>query len=128
MAEGWVKRQLAEAAPQAQVHSAGIKALVDYPSAEEAQAVMLQEGIDISSHRARQLTREMIADADLILTMEKHQIREISRLMPQARGKTFLLGKWSDFEIDDPYRQAKPAFENVLFLIKEGWQEWAKRL
>jgi len=48
---------------------------------------------------------------------------------PQARGKTFLLGKWlGDKEVPDPYRQSREAFEHVYELIDSACSAWQKYL
>lgn len=108
--------------------SAGLHALVDYQAAVEAQETMCDINIDISQHRAKQLSPEMIVEADLILVMETIQKREIGCLFPYARGKVHLLGKWSNFEIPDPYNQPRQAFSDCLELLEQGWQDWQQRL
>ncbi len=111
------------------VHSAGLGALVDKDLEPTAREVLLENGIEAEIHLARQLTAEMLAQADLILTMEKKHISRIGEIAPQARGKCFLLGKWLDEkEIPDPYRQQKPAFEHVYQLIDQSLNEWVKHL
>ena len=66
---------------------------------------------------------------DLILTMEPRHVQDILKIAPEARGKTFLLGKWQgDQKIPDPYRQQRPAFEHVYQLVQQGVASWAKHL
>ncbi|MNL66713.1 Low molecular weight protein-tyrosine-phosphatase etp [compost metagenome] len=61
--------------------------------------------------------------------MEKRHLEDILKIAPEARGKVFLLGKWQDDrEIDDPYRQGKPAFVHAYALIEEAVHAWAQRL
>ncbi|EPJ96487.1 putative protein-tyrosine phosphatase [Pseudomonas psychrophila] len=41
----------------------------------------------------------------------------------------FLLGKWQDNrEINDPYRQGKPAFVHAYALIDAAVNAWAQRI
>ena len=49
--------------------SAGVRALVGEPAAPNAAQVMDELGVDIREHRARQVTADMLQDADLTLTM-----------------------------------------------------------
>ena len=49
--------------------SAGVAALVGEPAAPRAVRVMEEIGVDIASHRARQVDGAMVGDADLVLTM-----------------------------------------------------------
>ncbi|MNN68413.1 Low molecular weight protein-tyrosine-phosphatase etp [compost metagenome] len=71
----------------------------------------------------------MLRESDLVLVMEKRHLQGVSQIAPEARGKTFLLGKWQDDrEIPDPYRQSEAAFEHAYALIKEGVDTWSKRI
>lgn len=111
------------------VTSAGLGALVDKPMDSTALEVLREHGCDHPDHKARQLTREMLQQADVILTMEQRHIDAIARMAPEVRGKTFLLGKWqNNQEIPDPYRQQKVAFEHVYQLMTQGVDSWSKKL
>ena len=74
--------------PEVSVESAGLGALHGSSAAPEAEALMTDRGLDISSHRARQLTKEIALAADLILVMEKvHRRRLQQRFATHLRGK-----------------------------------------
>jgi protein-tyrosine phosphatase len=61
--------------------------------------------------------------------MERRHIEHIHHMAPEARGKTFLLGKWQgELEIVDPYRRDRTAFEQAYRDIEKGVEAWAKRL
>ncbi|MNO85941.1 Low molecular weight protein-tyrosine-phosphatase etp [compost metagenome] len=112
-----------------QVSSAGLGALVDKPIERNALATLQQHGKQPHEHSARQLTSRMLRESDLVLVMEKRHLQGVSQIAPEARGKTFLLGKWQDDrEIPDPYRQSEAAFEHAYALIKEGVDAWSKRI
>jgi protein-tyrosine phosphatase len=127
MAEALLARQL-NAQPQMSVTSAGIGALVGYPADETAQDLLLEHGIDISSHRARQLNSAMLRQADLVLVMEAEHKRAIEMIDPSARGKIYRLGEWGGFDIPDPYRQPREAFEESLRLIQRSVTDWSAKL
>ena len=110
------------------VESAGLSALVDEPASEHAVALMSERGIDISSHRARQLQPELVNKADLILVMESGHKKAIETADVTVRGKVFRLGETSDRDIVDPYRRSRAVFEDVLEDIDEGIAEWVKQL
>jgi len=108
-----------------QVSSAGLGALVGKPLDATAAEVLTTLGHSLPEHQARQLTAEMLREADLILAMEQKHLQSIHAMAPEARGKTFLFGKWSDNrEVPDPYRQQRPAFEHVLKLLDESADAW----
>lgn len=123
-----VLRTTLEASPVA-VSSAGLQALVDRPIDATAGALLRERGLDPTPHRARQLTPALLADADLVLVMERAHQARIAREVPQASGKVMLLGKWiGDREIPDPYRQQRPAFEHVLGLVDDSVAAWRRYL
>lgn len=127
MAEAMLRDHLA--GKNIRVASAGVGALVDKPMDSTALEVLREHGGDHPDHKARQLTREMAHQYDLILTMEPRHVQDILKIAPEARGKTFLLGKWQgDQKIPDPYRQQRPAFEHVYQLVQQGVASWAKHL
>ena len=110
------------------VESAGLGALVDEPASEFSVKLMQERGLNISGHRAQQLTPELVTRADLILVMESGHRRAIDADEPTARGKVYRLGEWQDIEIPDPYRQPREAYEETLELIDKGVADWAERL
>lgn len=127
VAEALLKRHLRESSKV--VESAGISALVDRPADESSRRLAAGLGLDISDHRARQLTRDMMGMADLILVMELWHIESITRIAPEVRGKTKLLGYWLDGqEIPDPYQRSFEEFEKAVELIDQGVGRWTKYL
>lgn len=108
-----------------QVSSAGLGALVGKPIDATATQVMATAGYQLPDHQARQLTPDMLRAADLVLVMEQKHLQAVHSMAPEARGKTFLFGKWSDSrEIPDPYRQQLPAFEHVFKILDESANAW----
>ena len=128
MAEALLRQKLAEKYTNVVIQSAGISALEGHPADPVAQALMQERGIDISAHRARQLTPAMIMDFDIVLAMESGQVKNIANMVPSARGRVYPLGKWGSFEIADPFRQPRAVFEQALTLIERGIQDWQQRV
>jgi protein-tyrosine phosphatase len=128
MAEAWFAHTLAVQGINAKVSSAGIAALSGHPADPLAQQTMLEKGIDISSHRARQITPKMMLSADLILVMESWQQQKIHDTLPASYGRVHCLGKWCGFEISDPYRSTLPKFVTVFELIELAIKEWQCRI
>ncbi len=110
------------------IESAGLGALVGHPADAFAMELMSERGIDITSHRARQLHPDMVSMADLILVMETGHKKVIDEVDQAARGKVHRLGEWRDMDIGDPYRQPKAAFAEALQNIEDGVADWIKRL
>ena len=110
------------------VESAGLGAMVDWPASEHAESLMKERGLDISSHRARQLTPELLSEADLVLVMELGHKKAIEAEDVTARGKVFRLGEWRNKDINDPFKQPKIEFEKVLREIDVCVETWVERL
>ena len=125
MGEALLARALAD---RSRVGSAGLGALVDQPADETARSLLQERGLDISAHRARQLTAELIRRHDLILVMESGHKRAVESIDPSARGKVYRWGEWGDFDIPDPYRQSREVFEQALELILRGVDDWSAKL
>ena len=111
---------------KAAVESAGIRALVGWPADATACALMAERGLDLSAHRARQLTAELVRASDLILVMEDGQRRAVESMDPSARGRVHRLGRIGGFDVPDPYQQGRAAFERSTTLIERGLSEMEK--
>lgn len=110
------------------VASAGTHALVNEPAVENSQKVMLaQSNMDISAHRAQQVSQNIIKQNDLILVMETHHKKHLEQHYPFAIGKIQLLGKWRAEEIDDPYCLPYLAFEKMHGSIARCLGDWTQR-
>lgn len=111
------------------VGSAGLGAMVGRPMDEEAAALLREDGIDASGHRARQLRPSMLREADLVLTMERRQLASVARLAPEASGKVFLFDKWhAGGDVPDPYRCPRRVFEQVHASIERGVGRWLRHV
>ena len=119
---------LRDALPDIRSQSAGIGALVGNPADPHAVDVMAMCGLDISTHRARQLTDGLVNEADLILVMDRIQKQEIQSRHPAKTGSVFRLGELERFDISDPYRQHRTAFLDVYGLIRRGVEAWVPRI
>lgn len=92
------------------VSSAGIYALPGSPASPEAIKALSDWGIDLSGHRARLLTPELIAEADLVLTMTSGQKAAVLEMAPEAKEKVFTLTEYAGFGGDIPDPIGKPLF------------------
>lgn len=111
------------------VASAGLGAMVGRDIDASAQELLLRAGLNGSGHRARQLDGAMLAEADLVLVMERSHLHHVAAISPQTSGKTFLLGKWQEERgIPDPYRQPLHVFEHVHQLMAEGVEAWSRHI
>ena len=88
------------------VSSAGTSAWADAPASDGSLLVALEHGIDLSEHRARQLSPEIVAASDLILTMGPHHLDRAEALGGTRRSHlltSFTRGADSAWPISDPF-------------------------
>ena len=114
--------------PDKTVWSAGLGALVGNPADPLSVQLAKGDGYDLSKHRAQQIAGWMCQQAELIFVMEKNQKAELERLFPMTKGKVFTLGSIGDFEIADPYRKKRDAFQLAYAAIAKGVADWAPRI
>ena len=74
-----------------QFASCGIGALVGQSVADTVAAELLERGVDPSPHRARQVSREMLHDSALVLTMAGYQRSWIVDEWPELAPRTLVL-------------------------------------
>lgn len=91
-AEQLLRARLADwAHSELSVSSAGTRAAFNHPACREAARFLGRLGLDQAEHSPRQLTRELIDDAQLVLTAERSHRAVVARLAPEARWRTFTL-------------------------------------
>lgn len=110
------------------VESAGLGALVGSRPSRHSTELMAERELDISEHKARQLTPDMIRASDLVLVMESGHKRVISENDPAARGKVFRFCEWQGEDIPDPIGQPKTVYEEALEMIDRGTKDWVERI
>jgi len=76
------------------ISSAGLFVFPGNPPDPKMVEYLLKIGIPIKSHQARQIIKEDVDWADIILVMERDHAREIERFWPKVKGKVELLGKY----------------------------------
>lgn len=108
--------------------SAGTSAYDGMMAAENAVLVLKEIGIDISRHRARLLTGEMVESATLVVAMARRHREEILRLVPGSESKVIVFGdldlKRKSPDIEDPiggdeavYRRTRDEIADLVFLL-----------
>lgn len=131
MAEGIFKKMLSDMGKLKEfaVSSCGTHAVFGLPASNEAIKVMKDEGIDLSSHRSRPLTEDIL-DADLVLTMTLSQKKYILSRFPKMYGRVFTLGEYAGDggEVSDPIGTDIYFYRMVANEIKAKLQKILDRL
>lgn len=107
--------------PDKNISSAGLREITVGWSADPFSIrVMKENGIDISRHRARLLTNELLKDVDLVITMEKEQSDIVKYSFPNFKGKIVRIGEYGDYDVPDPYSKNIKYFQESFDLISKG--------
>jgi protein-tyrosine-phosphatase len=85
--------------------SAGINASPDHSASTHALTVMDEEGCDLQSHRSQRVTKNLISQAKLILTMTSSHRTAVLSSYPEAFGKNFSLCEYAGCgqDVSDPF-------------------------
>jgi tRNA threonylcarbamoyl adenosine modification protein (Sua5/YciO/YrdC/YwlC family) len=119
MAEAFLRMQLSSALKTSikelenegyYILSAGTAATENMSASENAFQTMLEYGYDLSSHRSRHLTPQMLEDADFIIVMGDYHKKYIETLSPASLPKVELLHPQG---IEDPIGQPVEVYRNV---------------
>jgi len=123
MAEAMMQEALvSRGVEQVIVSSAGTGAWDGAPVSEGAYLVGLEHGLDLSTHRARLLTRELVKSADLILTMSGHHRARVAEL--GGEDKVHVLGEYagrdeSRAEVSDPFGSDLASYRQTYDELQE---------
>lgn len=130
MAEAIARRLIVESGrTNLEVESAGTQAWDRSPASDEALLVGVERNLDLSGHRARRLTPEIVANADLVLVMSPAHLGQVREMDANANVHLFAgygASGASGRSIADPfggnlndYRATADELENELKEILE---------
>ena len=123
MAEALMRRSLeARGHRNVEVSSAGIGAWDGAPASEGSLLVGLENGLDLSQHRARLLTPEMARTADLVLAMSMQQRDRAAALGAGDRAHTlagFAAVSGSGPDVQDPFGSDLEAYRATYRQLEE---------
>lgn len=123
-----------------EVASAGLAAFPGASASNGARSVLSREGVDVSGHQAKQLTADMLQDADLVLTMTAAQKRHLVDLFPEAADKIFTLKKFAlglpqdteegheEHDIPDPFGQPESVYRQCAEELAQVVEEVIRRI
>jgi len=100
------------------IESAGVMAIEGFDASGEAIAACSEMGIDISGHKSRFLSAEMIENADVVFVMCRGHREQIVSKWPGAEKKCLLLAGSKD--ISDPIGGSIKIYEKCAALIDKA--------
>jgi protein-tyrosine phosphatase len=90
MAEVLLRHRLGDLGVEARVASAGLLRS-GQPASAHGVDILRGRGLDMTSHRSRAMSRELLGSADLVLAMAREHVREAVVLDPALWRRTFTL-------------------------------------
>ena len=106
MAEGILKDIARDRNLNIEVESAGVFAMDGSDVSKNAVSALKMLNIDISNHKSKSVTKEIVDQADLILTMSSSHRDTLAINYPHIKNKVFMLNEYAfnvDRDIQDPF-------------------------
>ena len=131
MAQGILKEKAKENGLDIVVKSAGIYALDGQNASKNAVKSLALDDIDISSHRANIIHRDLVEEADLILTMGNSHREVLISKYDFIENKTYTLKKFAygiDEDVRDPFGGDINVYNNTKEELKKALDEVVKKL
>jgi len=131
LAEGIAKKIIADKQGDIDVSSAGASALDGLPASSLAVEVASKHSIDISGHRSRLLSRTLVKEADLIITMGAMHRETVAVIEPDALAYTYLLTDLCNDEegdVADPIGSGIEEYERTFLIIEKCLRQFAARV
>ena len=155
MAAALLQHRCDELGVEVSVSSAGVQAH-QLPVDPDAVAVLAEQGLDISAHQPRPLDRELLDEADLVVTMTREHLRTVATTTPgvfrraftarelarrlavhglldldslnEGRSARELMGNDAADDITDPYGESLQLHRDCAFEIDEAMRTIAHAL
>lgn len=136
MGEGILKSLLAERGLErtTEVRSAGTWAAHGSAASRNGVRTAAKRGIDLDGHRSHPLTRALLAQSDLTLTMEPAHLEEVIDQVPEVGGRSFILTLFADPEagskagVEDPIGGDEISYEKTFREIEGLMQRALPRI
>lgn len=107
-----------------EVSSAGTNAWDGSPASDGALLVGMERGVNLSEHRSRNVDRDIVESADLILVMAPSHLARVRELDPDAN--VHLLGGFGSGE--EERRAVQDPFGGDLAAYRETFDELEREL
>ena len=118
MAEYILKKSLKDLkAGDIRVASAGTSALTGDTVSANAAALLNEYGINAAGHSSRNISKEIVGQAELIFALTRSHLNQIVGLFPEAKFRAMTL---ADNDISDPIGEGLEAYKKVFEEIRQA--------
>src|SRR5207253_75865 len=111
------------------IESAGFHQQEGRSCPEKIQRIGNSFGVDLSGHRSRRVTPELLANADLVIAMDNENLNCLRREFLEVLEKTTLLGLFSNppaLAIADPYLADEAIACQICDLVRSSVDSLAR--
>lgn len=103
------------------VASAGTAAVTGHPAVENAREAIEEIGLTLDSHRAQMMTRELVADAALVVAVTARHRDDLRHVFPNDREKIVSFDDLTGLgDLNDPYGGEPDEFRRTAALLIRG--------
>jgi protein arginine phosphatase len=122
MAEALIKHEAARRSITGHdFQSAGLNSVPGSRASKYAVEAMAARGIDIDRRMARQITAQMVLEADAVLVMTRNQANTLMDELPQYGAKVHTIGGFAGIsgDVDDPFQGNAADYELTARRLEE---------
>jgi len=131
MAAGLLKDAVQKASLDVTVESAGIAAFPGVPFSYETLLVLQEKGIDLTGGVSQPLSKALVMESDLLLTMTPEQRDAILRKLPLLKDRVHLLSEFVGegiVAVTDPVGQPVEVYREVRGQLESYIQKLVGKL
>ena len=111
----------------ATIYSAGVSTGDGYPASENAVLAMQEQDLDLQTHKSKQISREILNNAHLVLTMTQGHLNVVQTICPQSNAFTLSEYAMRSGDVSDPYGGNLQTYRNCALQIRQLiWDSIAK--
>ncbi|CZR98907.1 MULTISPECIES: low molecular weight protein arginine phosphatase [Clostridioides] len=134
MAEAILKKAIEEYGRNIEeycISSAGISTVDGMNASKHSIEAVKELGIDLSNHRSKVITKELIDNSDIILTMTKSHKEILVQAVPKCKEKVYTFKGFvnkSELDISDPFGGNLDTYKDTVKEIIYSVNEIVKKI
>ncbi|MCI9977888.1 low molecular weight protein arginine phosphatase [Clostridioides difficile] len=134
MAEAILKKAIEEYGRNIEeycISSAGISTVDGMNASKHSIEAVKELGIDLSNHRSKVITKELIDNSDIILTMTKSHKEILVQAVPKCKEKVYTFKGFvnkSELDISDPFGGNLDTYKDTMKEIIYSVNEIVKKI
>ncbi len=134
MAEAILKKAIKESGKNIEeysISSAGISTVDGMAASKNSIETLKEIGIDLSNHRSKVITKELIDKSHIILTMTKSHKEILVQAVPKCREKVYTFKGFvnkNESDVSDPFGGNLDTYRNTMREIIYSVNEIVKKI